>query len=112
MTQAVCKACKKKINYTSNTTNLRYHTSKHHPDEFEKDEPSTRGGSLVSGGSSQLTLEEAVKVKFPTTSTKSKKITQALLGFICKDLRPLSVVENAGFRELLNECEPRYQIPS
>lgn len=66
----------------------------------------------MSADPSQLTLEESVKVKFPTTSIKSKKITQALLGFICKDLRPLSVVENAGFRELLNQCEPRYQIPT
>ena len=28
------------------------------------------------------------------------------------DLRPYSVVDNEGFRQLLNECEPRYTIPT
>jgi len=31
---------------------------------------------------------------------------------ICVDLQPLSIVENIGFRRLVNELQPRYKIPS
>lgn len=32
--------------------------------------------------------------------------------FIAKDLRPYSVVENAGFRHMLKTIEPRYKLPT
>lgn len=32
--------------------------------------------------------------------------------FICEDMRPLSVVENEGFRIMITTLEPRYIIPS
>jgi len=35
-----------------------------------------------------------------------------ILQFIVKDLRPFSVVENAGFKNLLAILEPRYKVPS
>ena len=31
---------------------------------------------------------------------------------IAADMRPYSVVENAGFKNMLNVIEPRYNIPS
>uniref|UniRef100_A0A8B9H5C0 Zinc finger BED domain-containing protein 1-like n=1 Tax=Astyanax mexicanus TaxID=7994 RepID=A0A8B9H5C0_ASTMX len=40
------------------------------------------------------------------------KITQSVLYFICKDMRPLRVVENEGFRNMVNIMEPRYTLPS
>lgn len=117
MTQTVCKVCKKKSHFLNNTTNLRYHMTKHHPDIYDKEpqagtSSTTTPGPRVSDPKTQLTLGESFNNKFPARSQKAQKITQAVLGFICKDLRPLSVVENAGFRQLLNECEPRYQIPT
>lgn len=51
-------------------------------------------------------------MKFPPTSQRAQKITTALLSYICKDLRPYSSVENEGFRGLIQECEPRYVIPT
>ena len=42
---------------------------------------------------------------------KAVKITQALTQFIALDDQPLSVVDNMGFRRLLNILEPRYEVP-
>ncbi|XDV44703.1 hypothetical protein PO909_012944 [Leuciscus waleckii] len=62
--------------------------------------------------SSQLTLAQVQTHKLPTTSTRATKITQSVVYFICKDMRPLSVVENEGFRYMVQTMEPRYTIPS
>ena len=43
---------------------------------------------------------------------RAKRITLSVACFIAKDLRPYSVVENAGFRHLLKTIEPRYKLPT
>ena len=45
-------------------------------------------------------------------SVKAKAITNAIGRMVAIDLRPYSVVENEGFRELLRLLEPRYSIVS
>lgn len=52
----------------------------------------------------------------PTTSslsaTQQEAITEKLISFIYKDMRPISVVDGSGFREFCQAMEPRYHIPS
>ncbi|GAA6076760.1 zinc finger BED domain-containing protein 1-like, partial [Tachysurus ichikawai] len=60
---------------------------------------------------SQQTLDVTLS-KLPCTSEKAKRITESIALFICKDIRPYSVVENAGFRNMIHTLEPRYVIPS
>uniref|UniRef100_A0A914M0T9 HAT C-terminal dimerisation domain-containing protein n=1 Tax=Meloidogyne incognita TaxID=6306 RepID=A0A914M0T9_MELIC len=43
---------------------------------------------------------------------KRNMINKFLMEMICVDLQPLSIVENIGFRRLVNELQPRYKIPS
>ncbi|ROI52209.1 Zinc finger BED domain-containing protein 1 [Anabarilius grahami] len=49
----------------------------------------------------QRTLDQVAKL--PPNSEKAKRITRSVAGFIAKDLRPYSVVENQGFRTMLQE---------
>uniref|UniRef100_A0A8C4SKE9 BED-type domain-containing protein n=1 Tax=Erpetoichthys calabaricus TaxID=27687 RepID=A0A8C4SKE9_ERPCA len=83
-THVICKLCKAKIKYFGNTTNLRTHMARHHPEDANKVQPKVE------------TFQE----------------TNALSCFIFKDLCPYSVVENEGFRYMLKTVEPRYAIPS
>lgn len=111
MNFAVCRLCKCKVKYCSNTTNLHLHFSRHHPEQ----QMLTAGAMQATSGNSVLCqpkMSDALKFKYPSTSARAQKITEALLCFICKDLRPYSVVDNEGFRQLMNECEPRYVIPT
>uniref|UniRef100_A0A1A8QR33 HAT C-terminal dimerisation domain-containing protein n=1 Tax=Nothobranchius rachovii TaxID=451742 RepID=A0A1A8QR33_9TELE len=64
------------------------------------------------GDPTQRTIEEVNTSKLPATSTRAVKITKSVLVFICKDMRPLSVVENKGFRDMIKTLEPRYAVPS
>ncbi|XP_050521714.1 uncharacterized protein LOC126894620 [Daktulosphaira vitifoliae] len=49
---------------------------------------------------------------YPEGGHHFRKITMALLYFICKDYRPFSVVEGKGFRRFIKELAPSYKVPS
>ena len=50
--------------------------------------------------------------KYPLNSKKRRILNRKLMRFIAKDMRPLTVTRNAGFREFLEELDPRYTLPS
>lgn len=98
-TKTVCKICNKEVKYCGNTTNLRNHLKRHHPD-------------TQASGLKQTQLEQSLACKLPANSTRAQKITEAVATFICKDIRPYCVVENDGFRNLIKTLEPRYVVPT
>ncbi|KAJ4949461.1 hypothetical protein JOQ06_020976 [Pogonophryne albipinna] len=102
---AVCKVCHTKIKYLGgNTTNLRNHLSRFHCEKLTS-------ATKKTADPAQRRIDEVLST-FPPNSEKAKAITQSVAAFIAKDLRPYSVVENAGFRHLLKTLEPRYKLPS
>ncbi|KAI4819740.1 hypothetical protein KUCAC02_004976 [Chaenocephalus aceratus] len=102
---AVCKVCRTQIKYLGgNTTNLRNHRSRFHCEKLTS-------ATKKTADPAQQRIDE-VPSTFPPNSEKAKTITQSVAAFIAKDLRPYSVVENAGFRHLLKTPEPRYKLPS
>ncbi|XP_040209394.1 E3 SUMO-protein ligase ZBED1-like [Rana temporaria] len=105
---AVCKICHTKIKYLGNTTNLRNHVSRFHPEMLKP----TTTTTTKEMNPDQPKIDAMLQSTFPPNSEKVKRITKAVAAFIAKDLRPYSVVENSGFRYLLKTIEPRYKIPS
>lgn len=105
-TKAVCRHCSSEIGYVSgNTSNLLTHLKRHHP--HVNITATRRKMSLV-----QTQLPTAFKQPLPGESDRAKAITNAVGVFIAADLRPYSVVENAGFKHMIKVIEPRYQLPS
>lgn len=100
--KAICRACQMEVKYCGNTTNLRNHLMRHHPDLMSNSKPST--------GPQQVKLKETLQL--PANSARSCKITEVIAGFVCNDIRPHSVVENEGFRRLLKVTEPHYVMVS
>lgn len=113
---ATCNVCKAAIprGGTSvasyNTTNLIKHLKKHHAKEHEDFLARSQG----EGRSRQESLLDSFQKqgKLPADNVKAKAITQKLLNFIVLDDQPLSVVENVGFRSLIEYLQPRYSLPS
>ena len=101
MSYAVCRLCKCKVKYCTNTTNLHLLIARHHPEQRVL-AAGAKEVTLRNSVLSQPKMSDAFKSKYPSTSAWAQKITEALLCFICKDLRPYSVVDNEGFRQLLN----------
>lgn len=105
--RVLCKHCHTTIAYAGNTTNMKQHLQNHHPHVLCQP-----GGS--SGVVTQTKLDDIVKTcpKMPHTSKRAREITRSIAAFIAKDLRPIAVVEGAGFRQLLDTIDPSYQVPS
>ena len=58
------------------------------------------------------TFVQKVSVKkLPHNSTRAVELTDALLEFIARDLRPVSVVDGHGFLNLIEKAEPQYSVP-
>uniref|UniRef100_A0A3Q1BI66 BED-type domain-containing protein n=1 Tax=Amphiprion ocellaris TaxID=80972 RepID=A0A3Q1BI66_AMPOC len=96
--KAVCKICSVEVKYCRNTTNLRNHLTRHHPE--------------TQTAQKQMQLDKAFEVKLPANSPRAQKITKAVATYICKSIQPYCVVENDGFRCLMKTLEPRYVIPT
>ncbi|KAL3067486.1 hypothetical protein OYC64_017252 [Pagothenia borchgrevinki] len=112
---ARCNVCKAEVprggknRAMFNTTNLIRHLRSKHLQQHEEYTAATRVTSLK-----QPTLSETFKrkEKLPQNSDKAQQITAKIAEFIALDDQPLSVVENVGFRRLMEHLEPRYELPS
>ncbi|XP_048036276.1 E3 SUMO-protein ligase ZBED1-like [Megalobrama amblycephala] len=103
---AVCKICHTKIKHVGNTTNFTNNVDRWHP------ELALTTTTTQKVDTSQPRIDESLVSTLPHNSERAKRITRSVACFIAKDLRPYSVVENAGFRHMLKTIEPRYKLPT
>ena len=108
--------------YSGNTTNLTDHHKRKQP-TFALTEHSQVKSKPHQPSSSSINIQppKSGETKFQSIdgtsklspkSRRSKEITATLVQFIGKDLRPYSVVENSGFKNLIKVLKPKYGIPS
>lgn len=113
---ATCNVCKAVVPRggtsvaTFNTTNVIKHLKKHHSREHA--DFLTRGEKEEKSRQESLLESFKKQSKLPADNVKAKGITEKLLNFIVLDDQPLSVVENEGFRSLIEHLQPRYSLPS
>ena len=101
-----CRECWKSIAYSGNTTNLKQHLQNNHPAVL-----TGLFGECSTSQSQQLTLEStgfSPKSKMPHGSKHAREITDKLVRFIMRDIRPLSVIEGKGFLEFVDVLNPQY----
>nr|XP_034192172.1 zinc finger BED domain-containing protein 1-like [Osmia lignaria] len=63
----------------------------------------------------QPSLKKFIKKQRLCYGANSKQkviLDKALMKFITRDLQPLSIVNDIGFQEFVNELNPRYSLPS
>ncbi|XP_074518369.1 E3 SUMO-protein ligase ZBED1-like [Halichoeres trimaculatus] len=106
-TRAICKQCRHEIKYSGNTTNLAGHLKNKHGID-----PQANVSIAADVAACSAPLTNFFQQKLNNNSKRAMNITSAISFFICKDMRPYSIVENDGFRELLYTLEPKYTIPS
>ena len=75
---------------------------------------SRESSSSSSGSLYQPTISKFldVKNKFKPGDQRSKEITRKIGHMICKDNQPFSIVEDDGFKKLIEHLEPRYTMPT
>ncbi|KAI4799076.1 hypothetical protein KUCAC02_019243, partial [Chaenocephalus aceratus] len=66
--------------------------------------------TAVSTGQRQTSIIDFSKR--PVTDKRRQQITDLLINFVVKDVRPLSALSGEGFRDIMKFFEPGYKIPS
>lgn len=100
---ATCKLCKAVMKYNNSTSSLNYHLRTH---------AVALGGESGSRPDQPSIGEAFAKRKGVCDDARAEGLTQRVCNMIEKDMLPISLVDGNGFRELMNYCEPGYQIPS
>ena len=131
---AICRLCDLVVRYSGGTSNITSHITRHHPSALKKKlkteetpinttvptsshttmptstpEPASQPTKKV-----QATLTGMlVAVKpYSLNTLRGTKVTSSIARYIVQDLRPLSVVEGSGFRDMIKTLDPRYPLPS
>ena len=75
---------------------------------------SLRHKNTTEGQTKQSSIDDYVetKPKYSQNDQRQIQLTDALVLFIAGDLMPLSVVESTNFRNLCEQLNPRFQVPS
>ncbi|KAL7286628.1 hypothetical protein TKK_0019126 [Trichogramma kaykai] len=96
--KASCLICQKEIIISQGSTSaLQRHYDRKHG----------------SSDATQVNKTPRVQVQpLPNDSTRSKLITNAIAFMMSRDLQPSSIVEDDGFKNLIQTLEPRYELPA
>ena len=114
----VCLVCKDSLKYSGSTSNMMKHLRTRHPLEYAelKGDADMETATKVSSPSTsaQPTLIETITRAQPykNDSNKKKELDDLVVKMIVEDSQPLSVVEDKGFKRLVNGLNPRYDLPS
>lgn len=117
---AICKTCQCEVKRGGsttknfNTTNLVSHLKFRHPETYKdyQKKVTAKQTEVPTGNARavQQTIESSRK--FDKDSAKAKGITKKVMEMIALDDQPISMIEDQGFRQLIEFIEPRYTLPS
>ncbi len=106
--EAKCKVCAKVYKMKKgNTSTIWRHAEKNHSKEFK--EMTTKHDYCKQGH--QPTVFQALKKEgyfYPRNSLRKKDIDDMLIEMIVRDLQPLSIVTDEGFRKFCRTMNQRY----
>lgn len=114
----VCRLCKSVLKFHKNTSGMKNHLRFIHPSEYqdiERQQPSTAIVTTPGPSDSQSSLFQFIKKKnvekLPSSSKRAREITDSIVKWVARDLRPMSIVSDQGFLNLMDICEPKYTVP-
>ncbi|CAG8680169.1 17710_t:CDS:2 [Dentiscutata erythropus] len=72
--------------------------------------PEKNNNKLTQIVSNQQSLHDFINKKVLLPSLKQNKITNRILAWIVDDLQPFYAIANESFRDMILECEPRFEF--
>nr|XP_017109319.2 zinc finger BED domain-containing protein 4-like [Drosophila bipectinata] len=100
-TKATCIHCGKTFKTAGNTTNLMDHLKRIHPNY-----------SVLEIDGQSPSLDSLMQRNMEYESQKKKTTEKYVMLMIARDVQPFSMVEDDGFRNLMQHMDPKYKIPS
>ena len=116
-----CNQCQLKLMYHKSTSSLMHHLKSKHAlkyDELlqekekeieERTAPKRKIEKIV-----QPTLEQSLEktILYPLDHPKRKELDKMVLDMVVTDLQPFQIVENRGFKKLVETLDKKYTLPS
>ncbi|XP_051976953.1 zinc finger BED domain-containing protein 4-like [Xyrauchen texanus] len=99
----VCNICKAELAFHGSTTCMLEHLKMKHPGTREAGESSKKSSGPI---------DDFFLRRNSCTPQQATALTESILNMIVKDMRPLSLVDGEGFREMVSTFNPGYIIPS
>ena len=102
--KAVCKLCRAKLAYCGGTSTLGNHLRTKHKVSStvpiaKKDEGGAKKQSLI---------KESFGVRPPLPAARKQMLDRNIENFVHNKLRPLSIVDDPSFADLVTSLEPQY----
>ena len=115
-----CRLCQVEIAAKDgNTSNLYSHLKNKHPEQYDIVQRATTNANRKRQSNkikkTQQPLLEATwdKTKlFSSSSQEYNKLTKSVKYCLAKDMLPISTVDKPGFKAMLRNFNPRYQLPN
>ncbi|KAM8843639.1 E3 SUMO-protein ligase ZBED1-like [Synchiropus picturatus] len=125
-TRITCSICQMDLAYHGSTTTMREHLKRKHFGYLEeslcaKKSNSTNYGFLLErqpctpqqvAAHTDHALDGFVQMAPLCSTETAERCTDSILHMIVKDMRPLSMVEDEGFQEMIKVLNPSYSLPS
>ena len=106
--ETICGVCGKKIKYRNTPTNLQQHLENQHSIQW--------GELQVKKSSQQPKISDfsssSASKHYSDSHPKQKGFVSKLVDWVVKNLRPVSIVEDEKFRDLIAFIDPRLKVPS
>ena len=110
---ATCELCHKEFDYHGATTNLKEHLRRIHKEVFSEDTSSTQSQSKITQAGTKL-IENFGDLSSSRVcpAERARTITEALADWLTDSMRPLTIVEDKRFKQMMRLVEPGYSVPS
>lgn len=103
----ICKHCSSEFKYCNNTSNMKDHLKRKHPELL----------ITLSTSSATESLEETCQIqvkdaqKYAVNSTRKKMLDAKYTKMLAVDMQPLRLSEHEGFKEFVAALDARYELP-
>ncbi|KAI4801496.1 hypothetical protein KUCAC02_019391 [Chaenocephalus aceratus] len=102
-----CNICKGNLAWHGSTSSMMEHLKRKHVGVLEDD--STRPKRSCA---SPTAMDQYLQRKRPVSLQQATALTNSILTMLVKDMRPMSMVDGEGFREMISQFNPEYILPS